>query len=72
MRSKMGLEVLQSGIGFGAIFEGALMRLFSRVPSHVNHQHVLSFEGFFLPGAILPLADKGLFTITNMVVVQML
>ena len=34
------------------------MRFFSGVPSHVDYQHVLSFEGFLLSGTVLPLANE--------------
>ena len=47
MRSEMGLEVLQPGVGFGAVLKGAAMGLFTCMPPHMHHQHVLSFEGFF-------------------------
>lgn len=48
------------------------MRLFARVPPHVNDEHVLSFEGFFVPGTLLPAADEALLVRVDVIVVDVL
>ena len=50
----------------------ASMWFFSGVPSHVNDQHVLSFEGLLLSAAVLPLTNESLLVHPDVVVVQML
>lgn len=50
----------------------ALVRLLAGVSSHVNHEHVLRFEWFFLPRAVLPSANEALFVGVNVVVVDVL
>lgn len=50
----------------------ALVGLLSSVPSHVHHQHVLSFEGLLLPRAVLPAADKLLLLPMDMIIVDVL
>ena len=37
------------------------MRFVAGVPAHVNHQHVLRFEGLLLATAVKPPTDEGLF-----------
>lgn len=48
------------------------MGLLPRMPSHMNHQHVLSFERFLIPGATDPAADKGLLGGMDVVCVDVL
>lgn len=48
------------------------MGLLSRVPSHVNHQHVLRLEWFLVPGAFLPSAHERLLIRVDVVVVDVL
>ncbi len=48
------------------------MGLLPGVPPHVHDKHVHGLEGLFLPGAVVPLADKGLLVGPDVVVVQML
>lgn len=50
----------------------ALVWLFSRVPSHVHHQHILSLEGLLLSCAVLPAADKLLLLPVDVIVVDVL
>ena len=40
--------------------------------SHMNDQHVLSFERFLLPNAITPMTDKLLTLIVDVIIVDML
>lgn len=60
MRSKMSFQVLQPTVSFPASLERAFMRFFSSMSSHVNDQHVLSFERLLLSIAFLPLTHKAL------------
>lgn len=48
------------------------MWFFARVPPHMNNKHVLRLEGFFLPRAPFPPANKALFIHMNVVSVDML
>lgn len=50
----------------------AFVRLLTSMSPHMHHQHVLSFEGFLLPGAIEPSAHKLLLLTVDMVVIDML
>ena len=43
------------------------MRLFSGVSTNVYDQHVLGFEGFLLPGAVLPLAHELFLALSDVV-----
>lgn len=51
---------------------GALVRLFTRVPAHVNDEHVLSLERFLVARTLAPAADKALFVCVDVVVVDVL
>lgn len=48
----------------------AFMRFLARMSTHVNDQHVLSFEWFLFAGAFLPATDETLFVGVNVVVVD--
>ena len=48
------------------------MRLFSGVSANVYDEHVLGFEGFLLPGAVLPLTHELLLALSDVVGVQVL
>lgn len=50
----------------------ALVRLLTRVPAHVDNQHVLRLEGLLLPRAGLPAAHKLLLLPVNVLIVDML
>ena len=50
----------------------ALVRFLSCMPSHMNYQHVLSFEGLFVTRAFLPATNKTFLIGVNMIVVDML
>ena len=50
----------------------ASMRLFTRMPPHVNDQHVLSLEGLFLPRAAPPLTHERLLVGPDVILVQVL
>jgi len=50
---------------------GTLVWFFTRMPSHMHDQHVLSLEGFFLPRAFLPTANKALLVGVYVIVVDM-
>ena len=69
--SDMSLEVLQPGVGFRAVLIATLVWLFPRVSPHMNNQHVLFFEGLSFSLAILPLADKIIFLVLDVIVSQM-
>lgn len=49
----------------------ASMRFLASVSSHMDYEHVLSFEWFLRPWAGLPLADKQLLVGSYVIVVQM-
>ena len=51
---------------------GALVRLLSSVPSHVNYKHVLGFEGLLLPGTVHPAANKLLLLPVDVVIINVL
>lgn len=51
---------------------GALVWLLSRVPAHMNHQHVLGFEGPLLSRALLPVTHKLLLFSVNVLIVDVL
>lgn len=67
MRTKSSRTGEASGSAYGT-----LVRFFTGVPSHVHDQHVLSLEGFFLPRALLPAANKALLVGVYVIVVDML
>ena len=48
------------------------MRLLARVPPHVNDEHVLGFERFFVAGTFLPAADEAFLVGVDVVVVDVL
>lgn len=50
---------------------GTFMRFLPGVSSHMNNQHVLSFEWFFVPRAANPTTDESLLTCMDMVCVYM-
>lgn len=50
----------------------ALVWLLTRVPAHVDNQHVLGLEGLLLPGAGLPAAHKLLLLPMDVLIVDML
>lgn len=50
----------------------ALVRLLTRVPAHVNNQHVLGLEGLLLSGAGLPAAHELLLFSVDVLIVDML
>ena len=50
----------------------AFVRLLPRVPAHVDHQHVLGFEGFLLSRTIEPPAHKLLLLSMDVVIIYML
>lgn len=45
----------------------AFMRFFAGVSSHVNHQHVLSLERFFVPRTSLPATHKRFLVAVNVI-----
>lgn len=50
----------------------ALVWFLPRVSAHVNHQHVLSFEGLLLPRTVLPAAHELLLLSVDVVVIDVL
>lgn len=50
----------------------ALVRLLASVPPHVDHQHILRFEGLLLPRAGLPAAHELLLLPVDMLIVDVL
>lgn len=50
----------------------ALVRFLPRVAAHVNHQHVLSFEGLLLPRTLVPAAHELLLLSMDVVVIDVL
>ncbi len=49
----------------------ALVRFLSCMPSHVNHQHVLGFEGLFVTRTFLPATYKTFLVSVDVIVVDM-
>jgi hypothetical protein len=66
------LRSVYRGINKQIVAYCASMWLFSRVPPHVDDEHVLRLEGLLLPAAVLPLADERLLVQADVVVVQVL
>lgn len=50
----------------------ALVRFLPRVPAHVNHQHVLSFEGLLFPRTLVPAAHELLLLPVDVVIIDVL
>lgn len=50
---------------------GAFVWFFARVAAHVNDEHVLGFEWFFVAGTLTPSADETLLIGVNVIVVDM-
>lgn len=50
----------------------ALVWFLPRVPPHVNHQHVLSFEGLLLPRTVVPAAHELLLLPVDVVIIDVL
>lgn len=50
----------------------ALVWFLPCVSAHVNHQHVLSFEGLLLPRTVLPAAHKLLLLSVDVVIIDVL
>lgn len=50
----------------------ALVWFLPRVAAHVNHQHVLSFEGLLLPRTLLPATHELLLLPVDVVVIDVL
>lgn len=50
----------------------ALVWFLPSVPAHVNHQHVLSFEGFLFPRTLLPAAHELLLLPVDVVIIDVL
>lgn len=58
--------------GGGSITHRALVWFLPRVSAHVNHQHVLSFEGLLLPRTVVPAAHKLLLLSVDVVIIDVL
>lgn len=50
----------------------ALVWFFSGVPSHVDYQHILSFEWLLFPCTLLPATDKLLLLPMNVIIIDVL
>lgn len=71
MRTEVSFEILKSGVSLGAAFISAFMWLLPCVTPHVYNQHVLSFKGFLLSGAAIPIASEVLTIFLDVVSVDM-
>jgi len=67
----MGLQVLKSGVSFGAASIIAFMWLLPSVTTHVYNQHILGFEGFPFPSAAIPVTGKVLAILFDVIIVDM-
>jgi hypothetical protein len=50
----------------------AFMRFFTGMPSHMNHQHILSLEGLLLSRAFLPSTNEDLLVGMNVIGIDVL
>lgn len=55
-----------------SITHRALVWFLPRVSAHVNHQHVLGFEGLLLPRTVVPAAHKLLLFSVDVVIIDVL
>lgn len=55
-----------------SITHRALVWFLPRVPAHVYHQHVLSFEGLLLPRTVVPAAHELLLLSVDVVIIDVL